>query len=174
MSTISFRFLRREEAATILPQLFRILHTNMSLIAPSDCSYDEDRTLWLAYIIPALDQAEISILLMYAGDNLAGYFQYRIVGDTMAIDEVEIKPEYQRTMVFYRFCQFLLSQIPEEVKYLTSYVHKENRNSQSIHAALGMERIGENGSGTSWHYRGEREKAAARFQRRTGNFRIKG
>lgn len=90
-----------------------------------------------------------------------GYFQYGIDGDTMQIDEVEIRPEYQRTMVFYRLCQFLAAQMPENVKFLTSYVHVDNHHSQSIHEGLGMERIGKNKSGTGWHYRGEAAKAAA-------------
>ena len=97
----------------------------MSKLAPTDCSYEEDRKLWMSYIVP------------------------------------EIRPEYQRTMVFYRLCQFLAAQMPENVKFLTSYVHVDNHHSQSIHEGLGMERIGKNKSGTGWHYRGEAAKAAA-------------
>lgn len=166
MGKISFRYLEMNETETVLPQLFRVLHTNMSRIAPTDCSYDEDQKIWLSYITSALDDSNMKILLMYAGEDLAGYFQHRVEGDTMQIEEIEIKPEYQRTMVFYRFCQFMLTQLPKGVQYLSSYVHKENRNSQSIHESLGMECIGENRSGTSWHYRGEVAKAAERLVRK--------
>ena len=83
----------------------------------------------------------------------------------MQVDEVEIRPEYQRTMVFYRFCLFMMDELPRKVRFFTSYVRKDNQNSISIHESLEMERIGENRSGTSWQYRGEIEKAAARFRR---------
>lgn len=165
MGKISFRYLEKAEKEMMLPQLFQILHTNMIRIAPTDCSYEEDQNVWMSYILPALEQGETSIILMYAGEKLAGYFQYRISGDTLQVDEIEIKPEYQRTMVFYRFCEFLLSQMPEQVKYLTSYVHVDNQNSISIHKGLGMACIGKNKSGTSLYFRGEAAKAAARFRK---------
>lgn len=157
MGRFTFQIMKREEREEVLPNLFFILHTNMARIAPSECSYEEDQKQWLTYIVPALEREDTKILLMYAGAELAGYFQYRIEGKTIAVEEVEIRPEYQRTMLFYRLCQFMLEHIPEKVQYLTSYVHKENYNSLSIHERLGMVRIGENKSGTSWHYRGNRE-----------------
>lgn len=166
MSKITFRYLYPSEAEAMLHQLFAILHTNMSRIAPTGCSYEENREMWLSYLMPALQDVQRKILLMYAGEKLAGYFQYRIDGDTLQVEEVEIRPEFQRTMVFYRCCQFLLLQIPNSVQYISSYVRKENHNSISIHKAIGMMPVGENKSGTSWYYRGERAKAAARFLRK--------
>ena len=37
-------------------------------------------------------------------DALAGYFQYSVSGNTLMVDEVEIKHEYQRTMLFFSLC----------------------------------------------------------------------
>lgn len=165
MRKITFREMQQREALDMLPQLFSILHTNMTKIAPTECSYEEDQKLWLDYLLPAVRAERCRILLMYAGETLAGYFQYSIQGDTLLADEVEIRPEYQRTMVFYRFCQFMMAEIPTQVRYITSYVRKDNKNSLSIHEALGMERIGENKIGTSWHYRGKIEDAAVRLKR---------
>lgn len=149
----------------MLPRMFDILYTNMTAISPSDAGYDADRNLWLSYIQPALEQGTLKVLLMLAGEELAGYFQYSIRGDTILVDEVEIKPAYQRTMLFYRCGQFLLDNLPEETRYLESYVNKCNRNSLSIHRKLGMEIIGENRSGRSWHFWGNAEAIAKRFVR---------
>ena len=165
MRKITFREMQQQEALDMLPQLFSILHTNMTKLAPTNCSYEEDQKLWLDYVLPAVRSEQCHILLMYAGETLVRYFQYSIQGDTLLADEVEIRPEYQRTMVFYRFCRFMLAALPAQVRYISSYVRKENKNSLSIHEALGMDRIGENRSGTSWHYRGKSEDAAARFRR---------
>lgn len=165
MGNITFREMEQRETLEILPQLFSILYTNMTKIAPTNCGYEEDQKQWLDYVLPAVRSKQRHILLMYAGENLAGYFQYAVEGDTLTVDEVEIRPEYQRTMVFYRFCQYMLNNLPQNVHWFTSYVRKDNLNSISIHKSLGMERVGENRSGTSWHYRGEIGKAAARFRR---------
>lgn len=165
MGKFSFRYLMAEETGVFLPQMFDVLYTNMTAIAPSDAGYDADRDMWLSYIQPALEQGNVKVLLMFAGEDFAGYFQYSVRGDTIHVDEVEIKPAYQRTMLFYRCGQFLLADVPEGIRYLESYVNKHNRNSLSIHRKLGMEIIGENRSGRSWHLRGDVETISARFIR---------
>lgn len=153
-----YKFLPLEtgECEIVLPALFQILYSNMNAIAPSPYDYEEDREAWMGYLIPALEQGT-KILLMYAGDTLAGYFQYRIAGDTLYADEVEVRREYQKTFLFYRFCQYLRENLPEEIRFVSSYVNKGNRNSIAIHEKLGMVRTGENEKGTSWCYLGERK-----------------
>lgn len=165
MGRLFFRIMQTEEQQEILPHLFRILHTNMSSLAPTGCTYEEDRDLWLSYILPELKFGNKQILLMILEDSVVGYAQYSVSGDTLGMDEVEILPRYQRTKVFYKFCQHMIDILPEPIQFISSYVRKENLNSISIQEGLNMERIGENKSGTSWIYRGEREKVVKRFRR---------
>lgn len=165
MGNITFRYWEPSEE-NLLPALFDILYTNMSSLAPTGYTYQEDLDIWLGYMRPAMKESGRKILLLYSGDILAGYFQYSVEGNTVFIEEIELKSEYQRTMLFYRCCQFLLEEIPVQIRYLISYVNKRNRHSISIHEKLGMERIGENRSGSSWQYRGDIRKAAARFHRK--------
>ena len=165
MGKFSFRYLLPGEAKIFLPRMFEILYTNMTAIAPSDAGYQEDMEMWLSYIQPALEQGKVQVLLMFAGVELAGYFQYSFRGEMMLVDEVEIKPEYQRTMLFYRGCQFLLANVPAGIQFLQSYVNKNNFNSLSIHRKLGMEIIGENKSGRSWRMRGDMAAISKRFVR---------
>lgn len=165
MGKFFFREMERGEQAEILPRLFHILHTNMSQLAPTGYSYAEDRKVWIEYIETAVNVDNTHILLMFAEDTLAGYGQYSVEKEVLAVDEVEIVPRYQRTMLFYRFCQYMMENIPPNVRWFESYVHKDNANSISVHESLGMERIGENKRGTSWHYRGEIRKAAVRLGR---------
>ena len=60
----------------LLPHLFDILHSNMSKIAPTGNSYEEDLAFWLSCVSPALDKEPRRILLLYDGDEIAGFFQY--------------------------------------------------------------------------------------------------
>lgn len=165
MGRIIFRTMEKQEYKNILPQLFHVLYTNMSSLAPTGCTYEEDRKLWLSYILPELDSGRKEIMLMVLGDSVVGYGQYSITGDTLEMDEVELLPRYQRTKVFYRFCQYMIAALPETVQFVSSYVRKDNFHSISIHEKLGMERLGENKSGTSWRYRGSRKNLEARFRR---------
>ena len=165
MGLFSFRELQNGEQTRILPRLFDILYGNMSVLAPSGYSYEEDQNVWMSYIAPLLDQGAKRIVLMFWDDSVVGYSQYSMVGDTLHVDEVQVLPQYHRTMLFYRFCQYMIKTVPETVWCIESYVRKDNANSISIHEGLGMKRIGENKSGTSWLYCGDRENAEVRFLR---------
>lgn len=165
MRKITFRYLISGEETVFLPRMFDILYTNMMAIAPSDDSYEDNRRMWMDYIVPALSQGTVQVLLMFAGEELAGYFQYSIREDTLLVDEVEIRRDYQRSMLFYRLGQYLLTNLPKHIRYVESYVNKQNGNSISIHKKLGMEIIGENRSGQSWHMRGMADAIAKRFVR---------
>ena len=163
MPKITFCKLDKSNASATLPSLFRILHSNMSKIAPTGCRYEEDDALWLSYMAPQMKQAYPEFVLMYVGETLAGYFQYSIEGDTLTVDEVEIIPEYQRTVLFYRLCIYLCGRIPDQVQHVESFVNKQNRNSLKINRKLGLEIAGENRNGKSWHLRGDDEKIKKYF-----------
>ena len=92
---------------------------------------------------------------MYVGEVLAGYFQYSLNESTVLIEEIEILPDYQRTLLFYRFLKYMSKIIPENIKYAEAYINKGNSNSQRIAQKLGLKIVGENPNGHSFRYRGE-------------------
>ena len=165
MGKFVFRELSLDEDGEFLPRMFDILYTNMTAIAPSGASYEADMEMWRGYMEPALKEGSTKVILMLAGEELAGYLQYSILGEILRVDEVEIRRDYQRGMLFYRCGQYFLSNLPAGIHYVESYVNKQNRNSLSIHKKLGMEIIGENPSGRSWHMQGELAVVSARFVR---------
>lgn len=155
-----FRQLDKENSSAILSEMFRILHTNMTRIAPTGCSYEEDEAVWLSYMA---NRKHTDFVLMYAGDLLAGYFQYTARDDTLLVEEVEILPQYQRTMLFYRLCCYLIAHLPEHIRFVEAYVNKQNFNSLKICKKLGLAVLGESGSGNSWHLRGDAESIRTFF-----------
>lgn len=161
MSAYTFCKLDKTDGSSVLPQMFRILYTNMTKIAPTGCTYEEDEAMWLSYASEQMTKEYPEYILMYKDDAMIGYFQYSIEGDTLMADEVEIIPEYQRTMAFNRLCVHLYQSLPGHIRWIESYVNKENANSLKINQKLGLEVIGENKSGTSWHLRGDTHKIKA-------------
>ena len=161
MSTYTFCKLDKTDAESVLPQMFRILYTNMTKIAPTGCTYEEDEAMWLAYAMQQMKEVYPEYILMYKDKTLIGYFQYSIDGNILMADEVEIIPEYQRTMAFYRLCVYLYRSMPEHIQWIESYVNKGNANSLKINQKLGLVVIGENKSGTSWHLSGDTSKIKA-------------
>lgn len=136
MKAISFVKYDPAQAEEVLYQMYDILYTNMSRIAPTGCSREEDRQVWLSYMMK--EQVERQILLIYAGENLAGYFQYRIDGETLCADEIELSPQYQRTFLFYRFLRHMAQNLPKGILRIRAYINKQNLNSQAIAGKLGL------------------------------------
>lgn len=151
----NFQLLEKAALEDILLQLFKILHGNMSLIAPTGGTFEEDFAVWREYIVPALQEERRQMVLMLCGDELAGYFQYDICNDVFMMEEIQIKPEYQGTGLFRELYCWLGDKIPGDVTYVQAYSNKENLKSQGILERLGLRRIGESKSGNSYHYMGK-------------------
>lgn len=157
--SVLFRTFDRTRAEEVLPEMFDILYTNMSRIAPTGGSYEDDKRMWMSYM--AAVGEEQKVILMYDGAALVGYFQYSIDRDTLLVEEIEIVPDYQRTLLFYYFFRYALRNIPLHVVHVEAYIDKANAGSQRIAEKLGMKIIGENPSGRSWRCRGEAESFRA-------------
>ena len=97
-------FLDKRECDRILPRLFEILYQNMSVIAPTGESYEEDRAEWLAAVSPAMQKEPRQIILMHDREHLAGYFQYYVNNGTLMVEEIQIAPQYQQTGALLRLC----------------------------------------------------------------------
>lgn len=154
MERFSFAFANKEAVVSVLPGLFRILHANMSLIAPTGSSYEEDFAVWRENILPAMKTAGRQIVLMTANGELAGYFQYNADGDTLMMEEIEICPKHQGSGLFRALYLWLETRLPAGLVTVEAYAHKDNRKSQAVLEHLGLRAVGENPSGSSWHYRG--------------------
>ncbi|MBR2018791.1 MAG: hypothetical protein IKA05_00155 [Clostridia bacterium] len=160
---MTISFLDKQKAAETLPILFDLLYENMSQIAPSGESYETDRAEWLSAVLPAMQQEPRQILLLQDGNALAGYVQYYVNNGVFMVEEIQLRQAYQRTRALYRVCRFLKTVVPRETRWIEAYAHKRNTVSQSLIQSLGMECVGENRNGNSWHYRGALSALWGRF-----------
>ena len=159
-----FSFLNKAKARDVLPLLFDILHENMDKIAPSGRTYEAEREVWLGAVAPALTKAPRQIVLMHDGEILAGFLQYYVNNGIFMVEEIQLKPVYQRTRLLYELCRFLTDVIPSDTQYIEAFVHEKNVNSQKLQRSLGMAHVDTKGNGTL-HFRGDCQKLFKRFQR---------
>ncbi len=155
--------LDKSRKASVLPQLFAILHGNMSRIAPTGNSYEEDLAFWLSCVSPALDKEPRRILLIYDGDEIAGYFQYFVHNGLFMMEEIQLRDRYKGTGVFAELYAYLTGIIPENTELVEAYANKNNQKSIAILKHLGLEIIGENKNGASYHFRGRYETILRRY-----------
>lgn len=147
-----FEFLDKSKVSEILPALFDILYDNMGKIAPFDRSYEQAKLEWTQQVTPAMKKDKRQIVLMYDNNTLVGYAQYYTNDTLLMIEEIQLKPKYQRTMLLHQFCKFMKSIVPSEIAYIEAYADKRNTNSKKLMEALGMKII--NDDGKYYHFRG--------------------
>lgn len=106
-----FEYADKNKLEMVLPKLFELLSSNMSIIAPTGNSYDEDYKIWLSNIEPAMQKPQRQIILMLCDNDIVGYFQYYINSRTFMMEEIQIEKTYQRTGIFSSFYSWLVYQL---------------------------------------------------------------
>lgn len=157
MKNVEMHYLNKKELPPMLPVLFCVLHTNMSEIAPTNHSYEEDFAIWSKHILSSMQAKNRQIVLMYVDIEFAGYFQYSINTETgtMLMGEMEIKKEFQGRGLLSSCFKWLIPKLPKDLKTIEAYANKNNERSQCILMHLGMVQSGENKNGNSFYYRGQ-------------------
>ena len=157
-------FLDKAKADSVLPQLFAILHSNMSCIAPTGNTYEQDLDFWLSCVKPALEKAPRQILLVFSDEELAGYFQYYVNNGVFMMEEIQFSDPYKGSGIFSELYRYLVKTLPADTEFVEAYANKSNEKSIAVLGHLGLEIIGENKNGNSYHFRGRYENLLRRYQ----------
>ncbi len=157
MTAPTFRFLEKPPAPEILDEIFHILATNMRVIAPTGLTYEEDKAQWMACVPSALVKEARQMVLIYVGDELAGYFQYYVTADhsVFMMEEIQFKEAYRESGVFGELYRFLIPRLPADIAYVEAYADKRNTKSLAVLGHLGLTVAGENKNKICWHLRGD-------------------
>ena len=135
----------------------------MSRIAPTGNSYDEDFSMWMSCIKPALEKAPRQILLLYDNDGIIGYFQYYVNDGVFMMEDIQLREQYHGTGIFSQLYRYLVQMLPPETEYVEAYANKKNEKSIAVLIHLGLDIIGENKNGISYHFRGRYENLIRRY-----------
>lgn len=163
---VAFDILSKDKPDKVLPSLFRILHSNMSVIAPTGNDFEKDYRIWIEAVSHGIQQDARKIVLIYDDAEIIGYFQYYVNSSTFMMEEIQFKKEYQGTGIFRLLYSYLFEIIPQETLYAEAYVHKQNSKSQNILKHLGLQIVGESRNGNSYHFRGDCRNVLKRYDAR--------
>ncbi len=163
MNRFRFKQAKTEDIPIYLDELFAILAGNMRNIAPTGNTYEEDYEIWLKYAVPAWREGKFSVILIFDGDVLCGYFQYSVNDTTFRMEEIQFKPEYRGCGLFAELYKYLITIIPIETEYVDAFAEKRNTKSQEILKHLGLNIIGENKNGKCFHFKGEYKALLERY-----------
>ena len=148
------RFLDKEKELHLLEQLFDLLYENMRPIAPSDLPYEEEKHQWLSQVGPAMAKAPRQIVLVYDGEDLAGYLQYYINRGLFMVEEIQLRPNCRSTSHFSSLWKFMARVIPEDTHIIEAYADPRNLVSSHLMKKFGMTVVEEDSDGHFLHFRG--------------------
>ena len=151
---VQFEYADKMHLEENLPVCFEILYENMNAIAPTGDSYETDLRLWYDNIYPLMEKDGRQLVLICCKGELAGYFQYSVLDNTLLMEEIQFRANYHGSGMFRQLYTWLTEQLPKDLCHVAAYAHKSNRKSQNILNYLGLVCCGENKSGNSFYYEG--------------------
>lgn len=152
---IRFEYLNKPDLVNYAQGIFDILANNMTMIAPTGNSKEEDFKLWYDAVGNGLQREERQVVLIKDNEDLVGFFQYYTNADTFMMEEIQFKPDYQGKGVFRALYGFLLANIQADIEYVEANASINNKKSIGILELLGLSNIGMNKNGRSYHFKGE-------------------
>lgn len=157
MTNFDFIFADEESLKENLSDIFHILYSNMNTIMPTGNSFDEDLSVWMTYVVPAMQEKSRKVIFFYADGKLAGYFQYSLNKESgsLFMEDMQIRTEYQGSGLFSAFYSWLVKHLPDSIQTVEAHAGKMNYKSQAILEHLGLQCVGENKTGNSFHYKGK-------------------
>lgn len=153
---ITFEYLNKKDFSAISNEIFNILADNMTAIAPTDNSREEDYKCWYEAMRSGLQRAERQIILIKDNEKIIGYFQYNINTDTIMMEEIQIKSEYQGKGIVRELYSFVDSNIKTDIEFVEAYANISNIRSIGMLRKFGLSGIGLNKNGHSYHFKGEK------------------
>lgn len=85
---VSFRIMNKNEFENNAAYIFSILSTNMTDIAPTGNTYEEDFYCWKKAVSDGLKRPERNIILIINEELLIGFFQYCVNISTFIMEEI--------------------------------------------------------------------------------------
>lgn len=152
---VEFEILDKTDFSAVSSDIFSVLADNMSVIAPTGNSREEDYLIWYNSVSDGLKRDERKIILISESEMFIGFFQYYVNEDTFMMEEIQLKSEYHGKNIFRKLYGYLIANLSDGIRYVEAYANIENKKSIAILEHLGLKNIGMNKNGRSIHFKAD-------------------
>lgn len=152
-----FQYLNKSDFDKHAQDIFNILADNMSAIAPTGNTREDDYNCWYEAVKDGIKSENRQIILIFetTPERIIGYFQYYTNSDTFMMEEIQIISYYQtKDNIFRDLYGYALSNIDNSIPYVEAYANKQNEKSIGILKKLGLSIIGLSKNGNCYHFKG--------------------
>lgn len=167
-----FEYLEKNNFSVIGREIFNILADNMETIAPTGNKREDDYGCWYSGVSEGLKHRARNIILIKNENTIIGFFQYYVNNGTLMMEEAQLVPSYQGKGIFKCLCRFLFENTKEKIEFVEAFANVNNTKSITILKKAGLENIGMNNNGRSFHFRGEYSDFDEWFNRDTASENI--
>lgn len=161
-----------EKITSLLPEMFDILATNMTKIAKTGNTLEEDWVIWTNAMKEEMKKNNKRWIFAISDRKLIGFMLFRLdYKQSIAyMDEIQIHEKHQGDKVLFPalFGAFLFHKHLKDITYLRSYANKKNIKSNAILNCLGLARVEETERG--YKYLGNRQDSEKWFLKKYTNF----
>ncbi len=163
---INFAYLNKSDFLFISKEIFDILADNMTAIAPTGNSREEDYRCWYEAVSAGLQREERQIILIKDNAIIIGFFQYYVNTDTFMMEEIQLKPGYQGRGLVRELYNFIDSNVKTHFDFVEAYANINNTRSIGMLEKFGLSNIGLNKNGHSYHFKGKKEDLKRWYEKR--------
>lgn len=154
----------KEKKAEYLPVLFDIFHENMqSFLIGDDCGWEKSQ--WLREVGTALNKDCRKLILCTVDETPVGFLMYCISGAVLMVEELQISRDYRFSGVFKSMCRELSLQLPQNVRFIEAYAHRENLKSLRLMEKRGMSLVDPDKTSAYIHMQGSISPLLRLFKR---------
>ena len=151
---LSFEYVNKPDFSAVAGDVFDILADNMTVIAPTGNTREDDYSCWYGCVSDGLKRDERQIILIKDNGNIIGFFQYYTNENTFMMEEIQFKSEYQGKGVFRALYGFVIPHIRDDIEFVEAYASISNSKSIGILEKFGLINTGLNKNGRSYHFKG--------------------
>ena len=170
---IEYSYLAKNEFNKYASKLFAVLHDNMTEIAPTGNSREDDYQFWYKAVCGEMQSDKRHIIVISKGNmkEIIGFFKYSINECVFAMEDIQIKASFREKYdIFRSLYGFVFEHINEDVHFVEAYADKKNAKSIGILEKLGLSIVGENKNGISYHLRGTYVDLVKWYKGESGQF----
>lgn len=146
-------------------ELFDILADNMTKIAPTGNSREQDFATWVDAVHQRLEREACGVTAFRHAGGIVAYFQYSSRDNILFIEEVEIKSDFQRRYnILGKMIKLLPDIVPPNTRFVRAYANKNNNVSLENLRKAGFEIVGTSKNGRSYLHEADYTALTKRFK----------
>lgn len=135
-------------------ELFEIIYKNMQKILPNSDTEEDNFAIFCKSLDQLKEDSSRYFLVARDDRKIVGYFMFKIDGETMNMEEMQIKEEYQgKRFIFRDFLYLAKHKVGSHIKFACAFTNHKNIKAQKILEHLKMDKVEVLGSGI--RYRGK-------------------